>query len=392
MTRKFTRRSASDSSRSPTLIIVLLLVLLAASGYYLLTGSDPLGVFGAGGERNGPVIAAGTPEDWWRVYFTVPRDDADASNLQATVAEPLIERINAAQHSIHVAAFEFDLRPVADALISARQRGVEVRWITDDEYGIAADREEGAGLFPLLEQAGVQVRDDGRTGLMHDKFWIFDDQVLWTGSTNITANGVFRNNNNAIVFEVPEIAAIYEREFAEMWDGEFGVRSPSTVDDQTVLVKDSRVEVLFAPEDGVMARLVPLVREAKQSIRFMAFSFTDQQLGEAMLAAADSGLDVQGIFETRGSETEFSQMAPLFCGGVPVRQDGNPRTFHHKVLIIDGETVVTGSFNFTRSADEDNDENVVVITNQDIAKQYLAEFDRRWQESTPVDSNDVTCR
>ena len=71
----------------------------------------------------------------------------------------------------------------------------------------------------------------------------------------------------------------------------------------------------------------------------------------------------------------------MYCAGVPVLQDGNPRTFHHKVLIIDKNIVVTGSFNFSRNADESNDENVIIIQNPEIAAEYLKEFDRRWAEA-----------
>ena len=82
----------------------------------------------------------------------------------------------------------------------------------------------------------------------------------------------------------------------------------------------------------------------------------------------------------------------LYCEGVPVRQDGNPGTFHHKVFVIDGKIVVTGSLNFSDNADDSNDENVVVITNGDIAAQYLQEFERRWREAEAPERADMQCR
>jgi phosphatidylserine/phosphatidylglycerophosphate/cardiolipin synthase-like enzyme len=84
-------------------------------------------------------------------------------------------------------------------------------------------------------------------------------------------------------------------------------------------------------------------------------------------------------------------MTALYCSGVPVRQDGNPRTFHHKVLIIDGHILVTGSFNFSNNADKSNDENVVIVDNAEIAATYLEEFDRRWLEAGDPDPADLTC-
>ena len=76
---------------------------------------------------------------------------------------------------------------------------------------------------------------------------------------------------------------------------------------------------------------------------------------------------------------------------MPVRQDGNPGTFHHKVIVIDGKTLVTGSLNFSENADDSNDENVVVINNSDIAAEYLKEFDRRWAEATEPEAAKLGC-
>ncbi len=101
---------------------------------------------------------------------------------QGSIEGRLIEKINAAQTSIHIASFEFDLTPVADALIAAKKRGVDVRWVTDDESGLGADEDPGRGQFAMLQQAGIEVRSDDRSALMHNKFWIFDGKILWTGS------------------------------------------------------------------------------------------------------------------------------------------------------------------------------------------------------------------
>ena len=62
-----------------------------------------------------------------------------------------------------------------------------------------------AALFAMLQSAGIEVKDDlGRSAFMHNKFWIFDGQVVWTGSTNITKNGIYDQNNNVIVIRLPE--------------------------------------------------------------------------------------------------------------------------------------------------------------------------------------------
>ena len=243
----------------------------------------------------------------------------------------------------------------------------------------------------MLKKAGVPVKDDGRGALMHDKFLVFDGQTVWTGSTNLTVNDSFRNNNNVLVIHSPQVAAIYEREFAEMWDGEFGPTSPSTVDQQKVTIDGTPIQVLFASEDHVIDHLIPLVKGAKKNIRFMAFSFTHDRLGAAVLARAKAGVDVKGIFDAGGSEAEGSELVKLYCAKVPVRQDGNPGNLHHKVFVIDEQILITGSLNFSVNADESNDENTIVLTNRDIAALYLQEFDRRWAEATEPKAADIKC-
>lgn len=388
MARRKSRRGSSSSTGKLAggcggILVLGLVVLLAV--FFLFTGDDPAGLFGEPQRAAENVTIRrpariGSGGDWWQVYFTDPGQLDDPENLTGTIPEILIEQIDNAQDTVHIAAFEFDLVPLADALIRAHQRGVEVLWITDDENGIEEDEFE-LGLFGRLEEAGIEVRDDGRSDLMHNKFLIFDGNTVWTGSTNLTENGNFRNNNNSLVINSPQLSRTYEQEFQEMWRGEFGANAPSMIENQDLTIDGTPIQVLFAAEDHVVSALIPLVESAEESIRFMAFSFTHDELGAAVLERADAGVVVQGIFETRGSETEFSELTDMYCAGVPVLQDGNPGTMHHKVIVIDGRIVVTGSANFSNNADRSNDENVLIIAHEDIAQAYLREFDRLWAEA-----------
>jgi len=320
----------------------------------------------------------------WAVLFS-PGTRGNQANGQFII-DKLIGYIDAAQVSIDLAVFETNLTPVAEALIRAHQRGVVVRWITDDENGRDADGEEGRGQFALLEAAGIEVRDDLRSAFMHNKFILIDGQTLWTGSMNLTTNDVFRNNNNVVVLQSPAAVAVYAREFEEMWNGQFGPRSPSNVNGQTVMTAAGLpITIRFAPEDEPFDSLIQLVSLANESIRFMAFSFTEDELGEMMRRRAAEGVVVQGIFETRGSETQYSEMPAMFCAGLEVRQDGNPGTFHHKVVIIDDFVVITGSMNFSDNAADSNDENVIAIADPAIGRLYREEFVRRWVEATTPD-------
>src|SRR5215213_3029267 len=396
------RRGVSKKSASSTLLVLAVLFVLGV--FYTLTGKNPGGVVSvatitpAVGVSTGssPVVdaptAANASADWWEVYFTDPINVKNPVEWQGSIEGRLIDKINAAQTSIHIASFEFNLTPVAEALIAAKQRGVDVRWVTDDESGLEADEEPGHGQFAMLQAAGIEVRSDTRSALMHNKFWIFDGQLVWTGSTNITENGIFKQDNNTIVIQSTDLATIYEREFQEMWDGKFGPRSPSTLDQQIAVVNGSRIVVVFTSEDPALENaIVPIVKSAKSSIRFLTFSFTDYPLADAMSERFNSGVDVAGVFETVGSETDAAELKTLMCRNVPVKQDGNPGFMHHKVIVVDGQIVITGSMNFSKNAEESNDENVIIIDNAEIAQLYLQEFERVWDLAKDPDVETIAC-
>ncbi|MGE5463571.1 MAG: phospholipase D-like domain-containing protein [Syntrophothermus sp.] len=391
------------STRSNTSIALLTIVALIVIGIYnLLSGKGPEDTFPQ--VTNTPASAPATASmpgsmptsvnasgSWWELYFTDPQHVNNPDEWQGSIEGRLIDKINAAQKSIHIASFEFGLSPVAQALIAAKQRGVDVRWVTDDENGLQADEEPDRGQFKMLQDAGIEVRSDNRSALMHNKFWIFDGETAWTGSTNITESGVFQQNNNTVVIHSPAVAAIYEREFDEMWNGQFGPKSPSTADQQSVTVNGTPIQIYFSPEDKVLDHMIPLVSQAQSSIRFMAFSFTDYPLAKAMIDRASAGVNTAGIYEKTGSETDSSEMKTFFCAHVPVRQDGNPRFLHDKTIILDNHIVITGSFNLSSNATDNNDENVIILDNPDIAKLYMQEFDRLWSIATDLDPAKFPC-
>jgi phosphatidylserine/phosphatidylglycerophosphate/cardiolipin synthase-like enzyme len=349
------KKKSTKKSSNSTLTVIILIAVIGFGAIYSFTGKDVLGIFTpteeappAGAPVEDPVAqpdapppVSNTSSGWWEVYFADPLNINDPEIWQNSIEARLIDKINAAQTSIHIASFEFDLTPVAEALVAAKARGVDVRWVTDDEHGLEADEEPGHGQFAMLEDAGIEIKDDGRSALMHNKFWIFDGQLVWTGSTNITVNGIFKQNNNVIAIRSTKLAEIYEREFQEMWEGEHGIRSPSTVDQQSVTVNGTPVQVLFAAEDGVIGHLIPIVENAQSSIRFLAFSFTDYPLAKAMIDRAAAGVDVAGVFEKVGSES--------------------------------------------------NDENVIIVDNPEIAALYIQEFERVWTQGSDPDPADIKC-
>lgn len=315
-------------------------------------------------------LGLGYQGDFWQLYFTTPLNTRDRSQYVNGVDIQLAAAINATRNTLDIAAFELNNEVITEAIVDAHNRGVVVRVVTDDEHGLNDDD----STIVELELAGIPIVDDSRTALMHNKFMIMDGITVWLGSMNYTMNGVYRNNNNAISLRSRRAVETYQAEFNEMFErGEFGPRSdPSNIGNFTQ--DDVPIQIQFASENEVIDVLLTELENAQSSIRFMVFSFTRDDLGLALLSRASVGVDIQGIFETTGSQTEFSEMTRLYCAGLDVRQDGNNGILHHKVFIIDDATVVTGSFNFSNNAVDSNDENVLIIRDTDIAALYIDEF------------------
>ena len=122
------------------------------------------------------------------------------------------------------------------------------------------------------------------------------------------------------------------------------------------------LESYFSPDDGVLNHLVALVNEAISSITIMAFSFTSDELAAAVLDKARQGVSVQCTGRRTGTSNQGGEYENLRNAGLDVRLDGNRGQMHHKVIIIDGDTVSFGSYNFSNSAERRNDQNVIIAT------------------------------
>jgi phosphatidylserine/phosphatidylglycerophosphate/cardiolipin synthase-like enzyme len=210
---------------------------------------------------------------------------------------------------------------------------------------------------------------------------VLDGAISWTGSWNLTVNDTYRNNNNMLRFVDKQIAADYAREFQQMFDGRFGTSKTSGTPGQRVRVGDATVEVYFSPEDGVAKYVLRRLSNAKASIRFMTFSYTSDEIADTMIAKKEAGLVVQGVFDRQSANGTGAEFQKLQTSGIDVLIDGNCYILHHKTIIIDERTVITGSYNFTGSAERNNDENLVIIDDQALARAYLDEFNRTYAQA-----------
>jgi phosphatidylserine/phosphatidylglycerophosphate/cardiolipin synthase-like enzyme len=137
--------------------------------------------------------------------------------------------------------------------------------------------------------------------------------------------------------------------------------------------------VYFSPNGGCTQAII---RElAKASVLVQAYSFTSAPIAKALLAAHKRGVKVQVILDKSQRAEKYSSADFMANQGIPTRIDAAHAIAHNKVMVIDGETVITGSFNFTKAAEERNAENMLVIKDKVLAGKYSANWKVHWEHS-----------
>lgn len=332
------------------------------------------------------------------VYFNFPVDTTvamtgNAADGNVNFAQKLIERINAATYSIDMAVYSFaDLPDVANAIIAAKNRGVKVR--------VVYDNRTTQNSMQTLINAGIPVikRTSGLNGIMHNKFFVFDardtiavNDWLWTGSWNITLNESSWENN-VVEINDPTITQAYTIEFEEMWGSSGDTPNPTNArfgfqkSDNTphiFNIAGREVKVYFSPSDGVMNKIVSTINTANKDIYFALYAFTRSDIATAMNNRFTAGVtDIRGLIDqvnTSGSQYSFLNTFAEMFGNVGA-------TMHHKYGLVDATQVysnpyvITGSANWSNSASNDNDENVIIIDDIFIANKYMQEFKKRYNE------------
>ncbi|MCU0612448.1 MAG: phospholipase D-like domain-containing protein, partial [Candidatus Eisenbacteria bacterium] len=337
----------------------------------------------------------------------------EVANGNAVLQRRLLDRINGAASSIDACLYNLTVPEITSALIVARNRGVQVRVIAESEnVGVEVNRLVAAGIPVLTDTAGP---NDG-AGYMHNKFLVFDfgdrtsaaDDYVWTGSANITYNGFYENAENVILFQDQALAGAYTAEFEEMWGSSgslpvpamarFGSRKINNTPHR-FLVGSSPVELYMSPSDGCTAQLDQVIAGAARGLYFSIFGFTSSDIEAALRMARDEqGVAVAGVFDA-GQASSTSQYWPMSGQGsgawappADVHLLASYPSMHHKYLLLDADNLaddaalVTGSFNWSWSAEHSNDENLLLVRDSRVANLYLQEFMARYHEAGGTDS------
>lgn len=235
----------------------------------------------------------------------------------------------------------------------------------EDEKIISATKNKKTEILvdeDNFNEYGIKIHSKG---LMHNKFCILDEKIVWTGSYNPTNS---KNHNNVVIIESATIARNFLEEFEEIKKGE-----SSKTRNQKIIFNGHLLENHFCPEDDCQRIILEKLVEANESIYFLTFTFTDKEIAEQLVEKHVEGIEVKGLMER--FQNKYSVYAALNKSGIDVILDNQKEFQHNKVFIIDNETVITGSYNPTKAANTINDENIVIIKQPEIVERYLKLFD-----------------
>lgn len=301
-------------------------------------------------------------------------DPSIAKNFEENPDKQIIKLINETKKTLDICIYHIDSETITDAIIDAHRRKVKVRIVID------SDTNQTESVKRIINE-GIPIVEDNRNSLMHNKFLISDNETVWTGSFNFTDNASWKHCDNAIKIKNKYLAKNFIAEFEEMFIyKKFGRQSIQNMRNRIVRIGNKYVKTFFAPEDDVPGAIINEIMKANKEIKFLSYSFTHSKISEAILKKKKEGLKVSGIFEYTGSNTLYSEYKNLLNEGVTLYRyksiDSSKSFMHHKVIIIDNKTVITGSFNFTQNASNDNDENILIISSSETAERYNQEFER----------------
>ena len=306
-------------------------------------------------------------------YFVYPQGEPLPIRIffspSADLNYMLAQYVDTAQKSVKGCFYGIKSEEVACALIKAHFRGVNVQILLDEDRLFIED-----SFYPKLKNFGLVKKDFLTTGLMHNKFCVIDDRIVWTGSYNPNPYAVYENND-AVAIESEKLADIYTGEFNKLW----GCKSKNLRGEDLQYVQLEQnidVEVYFSPGEGavILERMCKLLENAKSSIYFAQFTMTHPEISRILIKKAREGLNVAGVmeYEQIGS---YSKYPDLKSGGACVQKDRNYCfSFHHKFFVIDEKIVITGSLNSTKAAFKRNRENILIIYSPEIARQYSEYF------------------
>ncbi|MCP4713215.1 MAG: hypothetical protein GY869_31680, partial [Planctomycetes bacterium] len=244
-----------------------------------------------------------------QAYFSQSVDVSYAGQVEAVTANlsaVFSQLVDEAQSSIDFCFYNLSRQGIANKLVDARDRGVEVRVIYEEDYS--------NDVIEYLVNNGIPVINDGNSGhYMHNKFAIFDhgdddetNDIVWTGSWNASFAGTYDNAEHALTIRDASLAAAYTLEFEEMWAGNFG-SSKTNNTPHYFNINGLWVQQYMSPSDGLNHKLEWIIDRADHDLFFCIYSFTLNEISDAMQTRFQAGVNVRGVFDVLQASSDYSE-------------------------------------------------------------------------------------
>lgn len=292
----------------------------------------------------------------------------------SNICKEILSNINQAHSSIDIAIYGYTSVPaIEQAIKNAQQRGVKIRLVHDMDSKGNNIYENTSNIAKLIQNTQSDRNSKEASFIMHNKFYIFDNKTVITGSANLSHTDMSGYNSNAVVvINSEEAANIYRREFEQMYEGRF--HSVKTSMNKTS-------NIYFSPQDKTITNgVLPLIKGAKNYIYIPAFIVIENRIIEELISAKKRGIDVRIIADALNASARHSRVKDLRENGVPVKIENYAGKMHSKTMIIDDKYLLLGSMNFSYSGENRNDENFIILANPEAAKFYKSFFLYLWDK------------
>jgi hypothetical protein len=325
-------------------------------------------------------------------YFTKSVDNSVSSITNAvscsTLEDTICKLIDESEFTLDIAVFDNGSNAIVFSLNAAHLRGVIVRYISSSNSLNTAVSNLNPSISYLERNAGLT------SNVMHHKFVNADEKKLLIGSMNFGMGSMEDDYNNVLIISSEALCSNYTIEFNEMWgssgpafDSSLSAFGPAKTDNtiHSFVIDGSLVESYFSPSDNTTEKIIQAINSADYTLDVSMFTFLNNDLGDAVIAAKNRGVVVRCLVENSGYfGSEFNG---LVASGISAFSHSSTAfDLHHKYCIIDAfhassdPQVITGSHNWTNSAEEEYDENTLIVHDVIMAQQFSEEFSKRYFE------------
>jgi phosphatidylserine/phosphatidylglycerophosphate/cardiolipin synthase-like enzyme len=366
---------------------------------YISAGAQTLPTFPVGGPFTVPPTVAPLPPvplptvSSAAAVSTAPFNFETAPEVsfsgQTDIAAQLEGAIRASTSTVEIAVYGFTLPGVAQALVDAKNRGVAVRVICNDSHLFSARVSEE---LELLMDSGVNIRSlrgVGRYGIMHNKLGIYDGRLVSAGSFNWAVTANTANSENSIFIKEPHALAGYKRYFEWMWgfakpaaagtSAPINDYGPPPGDGLRALQFNGMLlpSYSFSPGGQTEANITAAINFARARADIAVFSFYSTDIAQAVVNAHKRGVAVRVLVDrVQASQSEVGEL--LLKSGVPFRWSqgfAGKGVMHNKYAVLDARLVMTGSFNWSVNAQENNFENMYYTMAPGLAAAFSSQFE-----------------